>query len=95
MLVELRVVRSRHLTLHAGIVAALLLPSLTAAQVPALHEEGTTHVPAFVLPESSLLTSEARSALRKDREHHKEYAAKPRRCPPVEGADKAQMPEIL
>jgi monoterpene epsilon-lactone hydrolase len=94
MPIELRVVRSLHTTFYMGIVCALLLPSVSSAQALVTDEDGTTHVPAFVLPESSFLTPDARSALRKERAQDTEEAAKPRQCPPTETADRAQLPAI-
>jgi acetyl esterase/lipase len=66
----------------------------TAAPSPEVDADGTVHVRAFSLPESSLLDDETRIALKRIRDYEEEDAASPSPCPPLEGASRAQMPAI-
>jgi len=73
-----------------------LLASATSTAADVMHtdEDGTVHLPAITLPGSSFLSEETRAALRKARELEKEDAATSNGCPPMEGADRAQMAMI-
>src|SRR5437868_6247872 len=78
----------------AGIAAVLAPESGAAADPPRVDEDGTIHVPAFALPESSLLNEGTHAALKNARDHQQEGAAAEKACPSMEGADRAQMPAI-
>jgi acetyl esterase/lipase len=58
---------------------------------PQVDENGGVHMPAYVMPESSLLGSDARSVLKNERRREKEQTNP---CPSEEGADAAHMPAI-
>src|SRR5688572_5630396 len=65
-----------------------------AAPQVRVAEDGTVHVPAFDLPESSFLSEETRTALRQTRDRRgQEAATPPKACPPP-AADTARMPAI-
>jgi acetyl esterase/lipase len=61
---------------------------------PKVDDDGTVHVPAYTLPESPLLGSDARTALKNERRREKEEANAAKACPSQVGADAAHMPEI-
>jgi monoterpene epsilon-lactone hydrolase len=52
-----------------------------AQNPPRVEENGTIHVPAFLLPESSLLDDETHSALKRARDEEKVFEANTRNCP--------------
>jgi epsilon-lactone hydrolase len=66
--------------------------ALSPTLPPQVDTDGTIHVPAFSLPESSLLNEETLVALKTSREdppfHYQDD------CPSMEGADRVQMPAI-
>lgn len=75
--------------------SAILMPSQSGAtDMPRVEGDGTIHVPAFVLPESSFLSRETRAVLKEGRESPGEWAAAERDCPPMDGANRADMPAI-
>ena len=61
---------------------------------PSVDSDGTVHVPAYSLPESSLLGADARAVLRSKRVHEMEQSNAPATCPKEEGADATHMPDI-
>jgi monoterpene epsilon-lactone hydrolase len=91
---RIRAVRGTQFYVGLCLAVAMVLNSelSAAADAPHVNENGTVHLPAISLPESSFLGDEARSALRREREGEKEGALKP--CPSDEHADAAQMPAI-
>jgi acetyl esterase/lipase len=76
------------------IVATLACSSSSLADRPATEGDGTTHVPAFDLPESGLLSTDARAVLKEERNRGEAEAAVQSPCPPAKNADKAAMPAI-
>jgi acetyl esterase/lipase len=54
----------------------------------------TIQIPAFALPESSFLRKEGRVPLKHARFLNDEWAAAYEACPPIEGASRADIPEI-
>ena len=83
-------------TRFLAICISMITLYVTAAEgtkKPIVDADGTIHVPAFELPESSFLSDETRAALKFDRENSmKEYQAMD--CPSFEGADMDDMPAI-
>jgi epsilon-lactone hydrolase len=81
---------------YRSILSVVLLISVTlgAADTSSVDKDGTRHLPAFALPESSLLDSATRAELQKarDRLHARERAPKP--CPSLDNADKVKIPAI-
>lgn len=77
-----------------GSAAVLMLATSAMAEPPRIEKDGTIHVPAFDLPESSFLSGETRTALRRIRELSNTWAASFETCPPMEGADRIDIPEI-
>ena len=66
-----------------------LIAENQASDPPIVEDNGTIHVPAHKLPESSYLSAETRAILKAQRNiKHKQT------CPPNVGADKAEMPKI-
>jgi epsilon-lactone hydrolase len=65
-----------------------------AANPPLRDEDGTIHVPAFLLPNSSLLQDETRADSKKERAGEREEASAPDPCPSDRNADASQMPAI-
>lgn len=62
---------------------------------PLVEDNGTIHMPAFNLPESSFLTQESRAALKYLRDVAKlEWKAIYEQCPSIEGPDFSTMAEI-
>jgi hypothetical protein len=61
----------------------------SSAEPPPVDEDGTIHVPAFVLPESAFLSEETRAALKQARRIEKESAASFKVCLPKKGANPA------
>lgn len=84
------------ITRHLMVLTLLLsLPVIASEAVkkPVVDADGTIHVPAFALPESSFLSDETRAALKFQRDNaEKEYQSM--NCPAFEGADRENMPEI-
>ena len=77
-----------------GITLGILAwPSLALAADPQVDDNGAIHMPAYVLPESSLLSADAHAVLRHERARVKEYNSH-KTCPDEEGADAAHMPAI-
>jgi hypothetical protein len=74
----------------------MLAPAASAKEErPRVEDNGTIHVPAFVLPESSFLSDETRTVFRHAREARNKSASQEQNpCPPMEGADRAAMPAI-
>ena len=85
---------SRLVVAFCAAFGATVLSSDTQATAPQVDDDGTVHVPAYVLPESALLGPKTREVLGKERVHLKNQANPPQRCPPWKGAHKAQMPTI-
>lgn len=77
----------------AGGVVQVLNQS-AAADTLRVDADGAIHFPAFVLPESSLLSQETRAVLKRSRESQGEWAAAQKDCPPMEGASRTDMPAI-
>ena len=81
---------------------ALLIVTLSQniglAAAPQMDADGTIHVPAFVLPESSLLNDETRTALKYARESPEGHDAAVKAfidgCPIPKDADRAAMAKI-
>jgi acetyl esterase/lipase len=63
------------------------------AETPSVDPDGTVHVPAFLLPESSLLGNGTRAVLKAGRENQ-EDAALWKACPSIEGAMSGEAPAI-
>jgi len=83
------------LVIFSGMLSgAMLAPAMGRADAPLVEENGTVHVPAFVLPESAFLSEETRAALKQARGLEGEFAAASEACPPMKGADRADMPVI-
>jgi epsilon-lactone hydrolase len=77
-----------------AIVCAAVLPAAgNAAEASRVEKDGTIHVPAFDLPESSFLRPETRAALKQIREDDAFQAAF-NACPSTEGAARADMSAI-
>jgi|SRR5215469_7198344 len=57
---------TRNTVVAIGVVLAFLT-SAQAAESPQEDDDGTIHVPAFTLPESSLLSDETRTVLKRER----------------------------
>jgi monoterpene epsilon-lactone hydrolase len=76
--------------------SAVLMPtSLDAADPPPVDEDGTVHVPAFLLPESSFLSKETLAALKSGRDPAKDpFLAATKACPPIGAADSVSVPLI-
>lgn len=70
--------------------------STASAQQPSYREaDGTVHLPAFDLPESSFLSKGTLQALRRQRDvYEKEQEERTAACPPIDLANKAKMPGI-
>src|ERR1700677_2152228 len=65
-MIELRTLVVRAILL--AVCATIFRPApLYADTVPQVDEDGTIHVPAFALPESSLLSAESRAELARER----------------------------
>lgn len=80
--------------LTAALVVSIWSVATTAAEVPT-DEDGTKHMPAYTLPESSFLSSETRAALKRQRASRKVQAdALKKACPPYQTASAAEMPAI-
>ena len=77
-----------------SINVSILAWGTSAAAEPQVDEEGTVHLPALSLSESSLLSDDTRAALRHARDSEKEDAASWKTCPPIEGANSTQAPAI-
>jgi acetyl esterase/lipase len=78
------------LTFMAANIAVGSARSATEPVRPTVDADGTVHVPAYALPESSLLGTDTRAELEKDRVR----PWPPNACPSEKGADPARMPEI-
>jgi epsilon-lactone hydrolase len=74
--------------------AALESGSSARAAVPSVDQDGTIHIPAFVLPESSLLDDSSRQALRRSREEMKSEDAASAGCPSMDQARREQADSI-
>ena len=73
-------------------IVALAFAPRVSADSPRPEDNGTLHVRAFELPESSYLSEETRAALA--RQHVLWAAASRSSCPPLEGAARESMAEI-
>lgn len=73
----------------AANAGALSATSTTHSGRPTMDRDGTVHVPAYSLPESSLLGTDARNVLRNERMHETEQPSAPNPCLSAEGADAA------
>jgi epsilon-lactone hydrolase len=78
------------------VLSLMLAPAASAKEErPRVEDNGTIHVPAFVLSESSFLSDETRTVFRHAREARNKSASQEQNpCPPMEGADRAAMPAI-
>jgi epsilon-lactone hydrolase len=86
---------SGSLVFYCVATATILMPSQAVTmEAPRLDENGTIHVPAFDLPESSFLSPETRAVLKQSRESQAKSYATEKSCPSMEGAKRADMPEI-
>ena len=72
----------------------LFFDSGSQATEPQIDEDGTVHVPAYTLPESSFLGADTRRVLKTQRKRAKKQASAANPCPPEEGADAAHMSAI-
>lgn len=75
------------------ITNTLVFYSRSQAVEPQVDDDGTVHVPAYKLPESPLLGTDARTVLRNERQREKEQANAAKVCLSQVGADAAHMPE--
>jgi acetyl esterase/lipase len=64
------------------------------ANIPLVDQDGTIHIPAFVLPESSLLDDSSRQALRRSREEMKSEDAASAECPSMDQASPEQAAAV-
>jgi len=74
--------------------AAVVLASSSQAAKPPVDEDGTVHVPAYTLPESSLLGAKTREVLREQRMQENKETRAPETCQAWDGADATQIPII-
>jgi epsilon-lactone hydrolase len=79
------------ITIGATILAS---GASVAAEPPRVDGDGTTHLPAFSLPESSFLSDDTRAELKRARDRGKEVVASEDTCPSILGADAIQAPAI-
>ena len=93
---KVRAMHGVQVTVGFGSVVAMLLASglSAAADSPQVDEDGTIHMPAITLPESSFLGDETRAALKSERASRKEEASAPKPCPAEDHADAAHMAAI-
>jgi epsilon-lactone hydrolase len=77
-----------------GGVLILAFGTSAVANPPQVDNDGTVHVPAFALPESSLLADETHAAFKKERASEKDETETPEPCPSDRNADAVQMPMI-
>lgn len=86
------------ITVGLSVFALALIPPAQSAEPPGQptgpDADGTFHVPAFLLPESSLLDEATRAVLKDARDRQKADEPFVRNCPKKEGADQARMREI-
>jgi monoterpene epsilon-lactone hydrolase len=84
------------LSLCSITIGAAILTSGTcvAAEPPRVDEDGTTHLPAFSIPESSFLSDDTRAELKHARDREKEGVASGNTCPSILSADAIQAPAI-
>jgi epsilon-lactone hydrolase len=75
-------------------ILSSVFATATGADAQRVEEDGTVHVPGFDLPESAFLSEETRNALKRYRARQKELAALREACPPLESADRKEMPAI-
>jgi hypothetical protein len=75
-------------------VILLAIATKVGANPPPLDDDGAVHVPAFVLPESALLSEETRATYKKERASDKEDADAPERCASDRHADASQIAAI-
>lgn len=69
-------------------------PAAISLAAPQIDEDGAVQVPAFTLPESSLLDEKTRAALAKIRNSAKTIDSPEKNCPSMEGARREQMAAI-
>lgn len=74
-------------------LAALISTVSSAAERPKVEADGTIQVPAFALPESSLLDEQTRAALKIARDQQDAVVAASKKCP-AETADRAAMAQV-
>ena len=72
----------------------LLITNVSAQEKHRIESDGTVHVPAFVLPESAYLSDETRAVLKQQRDIYAKGVVVGEACPPIKGADRADMPLI-
>jgi acetyl esterase/lipase len=84
------------ITFTSLILQLALVCIAAAAERPKVEENGTIHVPAFKLPESTYLSEETRSILKHFRDHSAKEVTKALggTCPSNEEAKVSDMPEI-
>src|SRR5262245_49916366 len=79
----------------AAALGALGTQVIVAADSASKNADGTMHVRAFTLPESSLLSEKTRTALKTTRERASKLdLAGGKSCPSAEGATREQVPAI-
>src|SRR5712672_1946990 len=77
------------LSIATALIILHVQPSLADSTAQA---DGTIHIPAFDLPESSLLNKETRTALKDIREHDPRLATAENGCPSMEGRGFLSLP---
>lgn len=98
--VPIKACMSRHFTCwRAAVMGAtfllLSLPQIAeTADPPTVDADGTVHVRGYALPESSFLSERTRAALKAARERANEKGAGVKTCPPMDKADRAEIPAI-
>ena len=75
----------------AGALMLILIRTGLAADTSRVDPDGTIHVPAFVLPESSFLDEYTLAILKRSRISAAEFVDS---CPPMNRANRQQMPSI-
>jgi len=74
-------------------VGGILTRETIAADPPQVEQDGTIHVPAFLLPYSSFLGEGTRTALREHRLAI-DWEIATKACPPINGAEQLAIPAI-
>jgi len=77
-----------------GVVIALIPEWDLTAGAFQQDEDGTLHIPAISLPESSFLSEDSRAALRRGRDQYRKEAAGGASCPSIEHAEPSQAAAI-
>jgi acetyl esterase/lipase len=84
------------MTLRCSVLGVIALASITSAAAEPYREDqdGTIHLPALSVPESSFLSEDTRAALKNARAGQREEAASDKTCPSIEEADRTQAAAI-